>query len=89
MLANKLQSPRKFKNSGLAIINTRYSDGKGIASNLAQIWGDNLLTFLSSISDVIIIGGVLIDLLVLILSVIFIFGSFVRFHSNFSLITFL
>ena len=83
MLANKLQSPRKFKNSGLAIINTRYSDGTGFASNLVQIWGVNLLTFLSSISDVIIIGGVLIDL------VVFKFGFFVRFDSNFSLITFL
>ena len=83
MLANQFQSPRKFKNFGLATINTRYSDGIGIASNSAQIWGGNLLTFLSSISDVIIIGGVLIDL------VVFKFGFFVRFDGNFSLITFL
>ena len=47
-----------------------------------QIWGANFLTFPCSISDVIIIGGVLIDL------VVFKFGFFVRFDSNFSLITF-
>ena len=89
MLANQFQNRWKLKKSGLAIINTRYSDGTGFASSLAQIWRGNLLTFLSSISDVIIIGGVLIDLLVLILSVIFIFDSFVRFHSKVALITLL
>ena len=89
MLANQFQNRRKFENSGLAIINTRYSDRTGIASKSAQIWGGNLLTLLSSISDVIIIGGVFIDLLVLILSLIFIFGRCVRFHSNVSLRTFL
>ena len=76
MLANQFQNRWKFKKSGLAIINTRYSDGTGLASNLTQIWGGNFLTLLSSACDIIVIGGVLIDLLV-------------RFHSNVSLITFL
>ena len=83
MLANQFQNRWKLKKSGLAIINTRYFDGTGIASNLAQIWGVNLSTFLSSTSGVIVIGGVIIDL------VVFILEFFVRFHSNFSLITFL
>ena len=83
MLPNQFQNLRKLVKSVLAITNTRYFDGAGIASNLAQIWGVNLLTFLSSTSGVIVIGGVIIDL------VVFILGFFVRFHSNFSLITFL
>ena len=82
MLPNQFQNLRKLVKSVLAIINTRYFDGAGIASNLAQILGVNLSTFLSSTSDVIV-SGVIIDL------VVFILGFFVRFHSNFSLITFL
>ena len=89
MLPNQFQNLRKLVKSGLAIINTRYFDGTGLASNSTQIWGGNLLTLLSSACDIIVIGGVLIDLLVLILSVIFIFDSFVRFHSKVALITLL